>query len=355
MLGLALIAALLAQGIDPQTPLRRAEEAVRQAPGSAEAHARLGMAYQDVGKLPEAVQALEKALQLDPRLPRVGILLAFSYLPLGKYREAVPYLEQALEKEEDVAMRVTAGERLVECYFALGEEENGLIVVQKLRRLAPDDPDVLYTASKVYTNLWNGAVERLLEKAPGSYRLHQVLAEVYETQEKYADAAKEYREILRLEPRLPGAHYRLGRMLQRTDNAAEALAEFQTELKTNPADVPTLVEIGEIELKAGRSEPASRYFSRAVEVTGSYAPARVGLAKALLAQKQFQKAAEQLEQARKLAPSDETIPYNLMIAYRSLGRMEDSRRALAEFQRLKKDKDQKLSSIRSRLKGVPVQ
>ncbi len=344
-----------AQEAGLEAQVRQAEEAVRRNPASAESHARLGMAYQNAGDHTKAVQSLERALKLDPRLPRVGILLAFSYLPLGKYREAVPHLERALETEPEAALRIAAGEKLVECYFALAHETRGLATVQKLLAIAPNDPDVLYTASKVYASLWNGSVQRMLEKAPDSYRVHQVLAEVFEAQEKYAEAAQEYREILRREPQLPGTHYRLGRMLLRVNDFSQALAEFEAELRQNAGDVPTLVEAGELKLKAGKPEEALPLFSRALEVNASYPPARLGLAKVLIARKQFPEAIEQLEQARKLAPSDESIPYNLMIALRSLGRAAESKQAMAEFQRLKKEKDAKLAATRSRLKGVPLQ
>lgn len=343
-----------AQDASVQGQLRQAEAAVQANPSNAEAHARLGMAYQNAGDQAKASQSFEKALELNPRLPRVGILLAFSYLPLGKYREAVPHLEHAVATEPETAFRVAAGEKLVECYFALGDEERGLAAVQKLRSLAPDDPDVLYIASKVYASLWNNSVQRMIDKTPDSYRVHQVLAEVFETQEKYAEAAKEYREILRREPQLPGIHYRLGRMLERM-NDPQALAEYEAELRQNPSDVPSLASAGELKLKAGKADEAARLFARALEVNASYQPARLGAGKALIAQKEFAKAVPQLEQAGKLAPADETVPYNLMIAFRSLGRAEDAKRAMAEFQRLKKEKDQKLASTRSRLKGIPLQ
>ncbi len=328
-------------------------------PRQAEAHARLGMVYQNLGRLAEATGELEKAIEIDPSLPRVGVLLAFSYMGLGKNREAIPHLEKAFTAEDDPAMRSLVGQRLVECYFAVGDEENGRAAVEKLRRLAPDDPDVLYTASKAYANLWNTAVQRMLAKAAGSYRVHQILAEVFEAQEKYADAAKEYRQIIGMEPQLPGMHYRLGRMILRSapapDADSQALAEFQKELEINLLDAATHTEIAEVHLRAERTGEALQYFSRAAELRPSYAPARIGLAKVFLAQKEFGKAVEQLEAAGRLTPQDETVPYNLMIAYRSLGRAADAKRAFDSFQKLKAEKQQGQASILNRLKGLPIQ
>lgn len=344
---------------DAQAAAAEYRQVIAIEPRHAEAHARLGMAYQNLGRLPEAAEALEKAIQLDPTLPRVGVLLAFSYVGLGRDSEAIPLLEKAFASEEEPAMRLLVGQKLVECYFAAGDQENGLAAVEKLRRLAPDDPDVLYTASKAYANLWNAAVQRMISKAAGSYRVHQVLAEVFEAQEKYADAAKEYRQIIRMDPQLPGMHYRLGRMILRSAPAGEAdsqaLAEFQKETEINPLDPAAYVEMGEAHLRGERPGEAQRCFSRAAELRPSYAPARIGLAKVFLARKEFLKVVDQLEAAARLAPEDETVPYNLMIAFRSLGRTAEAKQAFDRFQQLKAQKQQSQASILNQLKGLPVQ
>ena len=341
-----------------QLAIEEFRKAIAIDPAQAEVHARLGIVYQDLGQLAEAAVAFEEALKLSPNFPGVGLLLAFTYQGLGKNREAMPYLAKALETETELPVRVLAGQRLVEACFAAGDSEQGLAVVQKLRKLAPDDPDVLYTASKVYANLWNGAVESLVNGAPGSYRVHQVFAEVFEAQDRFADAAKEYRQILQMQPNLPGAHYRLGRMILRAadtpENDRKALLEFRKELETTPFDVSSHVEIGEIHLRAQALDEAEKSFSRALKLQPDSVPALVGRAKVFLARKQEQKALDELEHAVRLAPGDESIQYNLMLAYRGLKRPADAQRAYAEFQKIKTGREQKQSSILQQLKGLPM-
>jgi tetratricopeptide (TPR) repeat protein len=276
---------LLAQQSTEEIDLRK--KAAEANPQDAEAHARLGIAYRDAGQFSKAAQALEKSLELNPGLPRVPILLAFVYMTGGRYTDAVPILRRAFETEQQPSMRLIVGQRLVECLFTTGGEEEALKVVGELRRLTPDDPDVLYLASKAYANLWNATVQRLLEKSADSYRAHQLLAEVLETQEKFGEAAAEYRAIIRLQPRMPAFHYKLGKMLLRADptsqGEAAAMTEFRAELDINPFDVPSHVEIGELELKAGRVEDAYKLFSRAVALQPGHAAAQLGLARALIA------------------------------------------------------------------------
>ena len=206
---LIAVAAGVLAGQQSTNELELQKSVVEKNPRDAEAQARLGIAYQNAGLLPEAAQALEKSLQLNPALPRVAILLAFVYMSGGRYPEAVPLLRSSFAGERELDMQVLVGQRLVECLFTTGGEDEALEVVQKLRKLKPDDPDILYLSSKAHANLWNVMVQRLLAKSADSYRAHQILAEVLETQEKFSEAAAEYRTIIRLQPRLAGFHYRL--------------------------------------------------------------------------------------------------------------------------------------------------
>ncbi len=351
-------------GIEAQQSgkLQLAIEEFRQSaeadPSRAEAHARLGMAYQSAGMLPQAVVALEQALKVDPNLPGVGVLLAFTYQNMGRGEKAAPYLAKAFESEGDVAVRILVGQRLVDLYFGAGDSEHGLEIVEKLRQLAPKDPAVLYTASKAYANLWNSTVELLVSTAPDSYRVHQVFAEVFEAQDRFADAAKEYRQIIRMEPTLPGAHYRLGRMILRSGDSPEndqtALVEFRRELEIQPDDIPTHIEIGELDLRAQHLDQAEKDFSHALAVQPANVQGMIGLGKVYLAQKQYARALGQLQPAERSAPDDAGIHYSLMLAYRSLGRAAEAQLEFTQFQKLKTEEHLRQSSLLNQLKGTPV-
>jgi tetratricopeptide (TPR) repeat protein len=334
------------QRSDPETARKELLEAVRLNPSSGEAHARLGIVYRKLGMAAQAAESLERAVRLEPD-PRVKVLLAFSYKESGRYRDAIPLLEASFESEQKDSLRSVVGQHLVECHLAVGATEQALAVVQKLRQIAPDDPGVLYLSSKVYLTLWNGAFQRMMAKAPDSYQVHLIRAEALEAQEKFAEAAGEYRQVLKIAPQTAGIHYRLARMILRSGASAdadqEALAEFRKELEINPGDVHAIAGVGEIHLSRNRLEEAARSFQQAVSLQPGYVPARVGLAKVLIAEKQWSNALEHLEAASKQAPDEEAVVYNLMIVYRGLGRSDDARRAFDQFQRLKEQSRPKVT------------
>lgn len=176
-------------------------------------------------------------------------------------------------------------------------------------------------------------------KDPNSYQAHQVLGSAAEAKENFAEAAKEYRLVIQIEPRLPGVHYRLGMAILRQGETAEreqeAMAEFQKELEVNPDDVPSQLEIGELELDLHRPDDAEKHFSRAIQLDPSASRARIDLGKLLVQRKEYGKALDQLKIAVRSAPADEAVYYQLMLAYRGLGREEDATTALASFQKLR--------------------
>ena len=48
---------------------------------------------------------------------------------------------------------------------------------------------------------WNDAIYRMYQKAPSSYRVDQLSAEVFETQGKYTEAVAEYRKAIAKNPK----------------------------------------------------------------------------------------------------------------------------------------------------------
>jgi tetratricopeptide (TPR) repeat protein len=340
---------------DMESALKELQEAVRLKPDDAETYTRLGMVYRRMGLAAQATESLERAAKLEPAQSRVKVLLAFSYMDSGRFRDSIPLLAQSLDTEEKDAVKLAVGQRLVECYLALGEREQALPVLTKLRQIAPDNPAVLYLASKVYMNLWNDAFQQMLAKAPESYQVNLIQAEALESQERYAEAAQQYREILK-KAKIPGIHYRLGIALMRSGSGPEAdrqaLIELQKEIETDPMNVAALTAAGEIHLRNSRQREAGELFSRAAKLQPEFVPAKIGLAKVLIAEKQWAKALDLLEPSAKLAPADEAVHYNLMLAYRALGQTEKAKQAAATVQRLK---DERQRSGAALLKGANVQ
>ena len=65
-----------------------------------------------------------------------------------------------------------------------------------LNRDFPRDPDILYLTVHTYSDLSLRASQALLFTNPAAYQVHQLNAEAMEAQEKWDEAAEEYRMVL---------------------------------------------------------------------------------------------------------------------------------------------------------------
>jgi predicted Zn-dependent protease len=104
--------------------------------------------------------------------------------------------------------------------------------LQRLSATAPDNADVLasYAACLSQANENAAMAEQLLNKAialdPSSADAHLQLADLYMQQDKYSDAIRHYREVVRLRPEWADAHYRLARAYISAGQNEEAQREF---------------------------------------------------------------------------------------------------------------------------------
>ncbi|HOT90677.1 MAG TPA: tetratricopeptide repeat protein [Anaerolineae bacterium] len=88
---------LLTFQTQPERGLEMAREALRRQPENARAWALLGMAYDWLGLVPDAIEACEKAVSLDPTLPEAYAYLAEAYVDTGNWYAANAAIATAME------------------------------------------------------------------------------------------------------------------------------------------------------------------------------------------------------------------------------------------------------------------
>jgi tetratricopeptide (TPR) repeat protein len=319
----------------------RAYEKFRETnPNVAEIRANLGLIYFEEKKFQQAVPELRQALRLKPSLSKSAALLAMSLSELGQYAEAIPGLEKGF-RSSDIQIQRMCGLQLERAYSALKNDNKAVEVALKLNGLYPNDPEVLYHNGKIFGNFAFLSMQKLSQVAPESVWTHLTAAEAYESQSSYNSAITEYRQVLAIQPRRPGIHYRLGRTLLargRATNSAEdlnaAIAEFEEELKLDPLNASAAYEIGEVHRNAGEFLDAERYFELALKNYPDFEEAHLGLAAILSHAGKPQLALPHLQKAVSLNPENEVTWYRLSRVEGSLGNMDEAQTALAKFRKL---------------------
>jgi tetratricopeptide (TPR) repeat protein len=252
----------------------------------------------------------------------------------GHCEEAVPALRRASVRVADKALKRTAAFAGVRCAMLINNTDAAVEFLRLVNREFPNDPEVLSLSVHTYSDLSTRAAEQLAMTAPNSIEAHKLNAEALEAQGKWDAAEKEYHYILQQDPKLPGTHFLLGRLLLSKPDPAPTVAEdakkeFQQELEIDPTNAGAEYVLGELAREGSDWPEAIKHFSRATELDISFGDAFLGLGNTLLSAKKYSDAVSPLQTAVKLEPRNPGAHYSLATALTRVGRKEDADREFA--------------------------
>lgn len=334
------------------------ESLVKSAPGNPDYLLKLGVAFYAAGRPFDAAQALRQALKLRPGAAQVRQYLGASLAEAGQCLEAIPMLKKDLPQMTNKDLQRTAGLAGVRCSMGLNRPDDAVDFIRLLTREFPQDAEVLYQSVHIYSDLSLRASQELLFKASSSYQVRLLNAEALETQERWNEAAAEYRAVLAQNPNIPGIHYRLGRLLlSLPENATtsttrdEARREFEMELLVNPRNVGAEYVLGELARQVRDWTTAIDHFTKASKLDPAFIDALIGLGRSLIGDRKFSEAVAPLEQAAKRQPDHPAAHYHLAIAYSRVGRKEESERESEAFKQTSEKARQMKQEIQTGIFG----
>ncbi|HEX4769451.1 MAG TPA: tetratricopeptide repeat protein [Bryobacteraceae bacterium] len=313
-----------------------------------------GIAAFEQGRYSEALPQLQQAAK-DSSDMTAATFLALTQAALGDCQTALPSL--TAERNVDPALGRLAGIAAVKCANALGQNSKAFDLLDSLVRKYPNDADVLYLAAKAHIKAFNDATYLMFQRTPASYRVHELSAEIFEVENRYAEAIGEYRKAIELNPSAPELHYRLGRAIlldgHNPDAYAKAVAEFQAELKISPEDAACEFQIAQIKRVQGDPDGAKSHLERAVALSPEFTHALVALARIYAQEKKYEKAIPLLTKATAIEPDNEAAHYALLTAYRDTGDMDKAKREKETLDKLQKPPDGEFSNFLKKLGEKP--
>jgi len=314
------------------------EKLAKLAPDVAEVQGNLGLAYYSQGRLVEAATAFDRAIKLNPTMNQAELLLGVCYGELERNEEAVKILAPAFRRLTNEPMGRLIGLGLQRAYVALKQYSKATAIAEALVSRYPNDPEILFHVSRLYADRAYQMMLELMQVAPGSLWVDYAAAEVHESHGKYDQAVAQYKNVLAREPRLPGAHFRLGRalLLRSRDAKAidEAQHEFEEELVIAPQNSDAEYELGEIYRERGQFEAALEHFSLAIRHHTQFEQAQIALARTLIHLGRGAEALPHLEQAVRLNPQNKVPHFLLGSVYRSMGNKAGYQKEMAAFEKL---------------------
>jgi tetratricopeptide (TPR) repeat protein len=263
-----------------------------------------GFAQLEAGDYGGAIEALERAVPVDPSPADALRLKGLERWVAGDHNAALRELRQAID--------VHAGDERARLALAF--------VLRAAGRPSEAEQEL------------RAATDAFPRSGLAWYRLGQL----YESQSRLADAARAFDASAGLAPVLgrDALYQRLARVRVNQADFAGAIAAYAQRVSVNPNNAEAHRSLGEIYYLQGRDDEALAEFLVAVWLDPMDARALAALGKVQLRAQRYAEAVPVLRRALALDPVRADAHYALGQALARTGRAEDAGQSIAEFERL---------------------
>jgi tetratricopeptide (TPR) repeat protein/4-amino-4-deoxy-L-arabinose transferase-like glycosyltransferase len=265
------LGSLLAQEGRPVEAIDALSKAVSLDPGHAEPHFRLGLAFRDAGQLKPAIEELTAAVQLRP--DHADAHIALGVLLRGEGRSAASlehFRAAARHAPESVEARTNLGLALLEA----GRPEEAVAEHRRAVALAPDSPGPRNNLAMALQQAGDSEqaiaeFRKALALAPGYVDAHANLAMALAFAREYDQSFVHFREAARLQPDNVEVRLRFGGALCDAGHPAEGIEQFEAALRLAPDSLEALSLTAQAYASAGRLAEALAGLEKALSVATS--------------------------------------------------------------------------------------
>ena len=237
-------------------------------PQTSMAQNNLGAVLADQGKLAEAIEHYQRALQIRPEnveaLNNLGVALARQ----GKLAEASDPFKQALQNRPDYA------EAHTNWGVALAQQGKLAEAIEQHERALKIRPEYAEALNNLGVALENqgklaeaGDHYRQAVRVKPDYALaHYNWGNALAQQGKLPEASEHYHQALQLRPNYAEAHNNLGLALAQQGKMAEASDHYRQALRIMPNDVEVHNNLGRALAQQGKMAEASEHYEQALRL-----------------------------------------------------------------------------------------
>jgi tetratricopeptide (TPR) repeat protein len=337
----------------PQLAIPLLRQIVSLDPRNLNANANLGVLLFFQGNYADAIPEMRTAVQTQPDLWKIRGLLGIAEKRTGDPNAAQSDLEQAFPHLDDKSFQKQAGLELIELESGFGQFGAALAVTDKLEEIFPQDPQVLFVAYEISSQMMDQSLLNMVLAAPDSAEMHMIMGGELGRAGDHAGSIAQYRNAIRLNPKLPGVHFELAEQLRASPDPAmnaQAADEYKAAVGENPYDEKGWCKLGDAIAEKGDFKAAEEDYRKALALQPRDADAETGLAIAMISTNQSDAAVPILENAIKDDPTNIVAHYRLSVLYRRAGRTADAQHQMSEYTHYKQLKD-KMSQLVQQMRG----
>jgi tetratricopeptide (TPR) repeat protein len=291
----------------------------------------------DHGRLDEALKQLDALSAEQPEPPGVQFLRGMVLYQQEKLEDAATAFGKAVAQDP---ANLDAMQMQGVSLFRTGKSAAAIPLLEQARRSVPKaniDPNYVLGLCYMDTRRYDDARRAFAGQygfAPDSGPAYLLAARMLLRRDYVPIAEEAARRAMALSPTLPQAHFLLGEIELSRGQTADAIADFQNELKLNPIDGAVYERLGDAYIHTGDFAQAEQSLDRAILLEPNANTPYILLGKVLLKRQNSIMAKMYLEHALQIDPRNYMAHFLLGQSYRALGRTEDAAREYQTAQQI---------------------
>jgi tetratricopeptide (TPR) repeat protein len=194
---------------------------------------------------------------------------------LGDTAAARSGFENVFPHLDDPKLKLEAGTALIQIYESPDDLDKAAQMVTTLRADNPTNIPLIYEAYRLHTKPAGEAMLALSLVDPSSAEMHQVIGHEALRYGDFPGAIAQYREAVKMNPKLSGIHLELGDALNNSSNPAiksQAEGEYKLAVDLNPRDERALCRLAEIEVDHADVDKALANYTSATQLAPTDIP-----------------------------------------------------------------------------------
>lgn len=227
------------------------------------------------GRFGAAIRAYRQALRLDPQLAAARMDLALAYFKTGQLEAAARNFQGYLARKPGA---YRASLLLATCELSLGHYAAAIARTAPFRTRHAGDLALAYvrgTALIRAGHLHRGGawINRIMSKGDSAV-VHLMLGDAFRESHKWKRAIAEYKQAVKMAPKMPLAHLWLAEAQLLSGESSAALGNFEKEYALDPNNYETNFYLGFLYAQQGELVKAAPYLRRAhAMVPAAFQPA----------------------------------------------------------------------------------
>ena len=289
-----------------------------------------GNAYSDLGNYRQAIEDLNRAIEIKPDYVMAYTSRGVAYIYLGNYRQAIEDLNRVIAIRPSYA---EAYNNRGAAYKGFGNYRQAIEDFNKAIEIRPNYPEAYLNRGLAYGGLGNyrQAIEdlnRVIAIRPNYPEAYLNRGFAYNGLGNYRQAIEDFNRAIAIRPNYPEAYLNRGFAYNGLGNYRQAIEDFNRAIEIRPSYVEAYNNRGLVYGGLGNYRQAIEDYGRAIKIKPDYADAYYSRGNIYSMLGQYQLAIEDFNKVIRLKPDYANAYYQRGVAYKN---MEQNQPAIENF------------------------